>query len=248
MRLQYCTWPEVEEYLQSNTGIIIPIGSTEQHGPTGLIGTDAICPELVAWEVGKKHHIMVAPTLSIGIAQHHLGFTGSMTLRPSTMIAMIEDVVTSLAKHGFTHMFFLNGHGGNIAPLHTAFAEVYTASTFEYTGLIKCNLCNWFEGERAAKLAKELYGDSEGFHATPSEVALSYLTCPEKFRQEMAKKLEPEVAPDDVEFRDADDYRQKFPDGRIASNPQLATVEAGKQFLQLSTQDVFESFQKFLQD
>ena len=69
MRLQYVTWQDVETYLKDNTGIIVPIGSTEQHGPTGLIGTDAICPELVAWEVGKTHNILVAPTLSIGIAE-----------------------------------------------------------------------------------------------------------------------------------------------------------------------------------
>ena len=43
MQLQLCTWPEVEAYLKGASGIIIPIGSTEQHGPTGLIGTDAAC-------------------------------------------------------------------------------------------------------------------------------------------------------------------------------------------------------------
>jgi len=48
MRLQLCTWPEVEAYLERSTGITQPIGSTEQHGPTGFIGTDAICPELIA--------------------------------------------------------------------------------------------------------------------------------------------------------------------------------------------------------
>ena len=48
MLLHLCTWPEVETYLTRSRGIIFPIGSTEQHGPTGLIGTDAICAEVVA--------------------------------------------------------------------------------------------------------------------------------------------------------------------------------------------------------
>ena len=52
MQLQLSTWQEVEAYLEQATAIIVPIGSTEQHGPTGLIGTDAICPEVVARAVG----------------------------------------------------------------------------------------------------------------------------------------------------------------------------------------------------
>ena len=54
MRLQLCTWPEVEDYLKASQGIIIPIGSTEQHGPTGFIGTDALCPALIANAIGAS--------------------------------------------------------------------------------------------------------------------------------------------------------------------------------------------------
>jgi hypothetical protein len=63
MRLQLCTWPEVENYLKTSRGIILPIGSTEQHGPNGLIGTDAICAEEIALGVGKATGGLVGPTL-----------------------------------------------------------------------------------------------------------------------------------------------------------------------------------------
>ena len=240
MQLQLQTWQEVETYLQTSRGIILPIGSTEQHGPTGLIGTDAICAEVIARGVGEATGALVAPTIAVGMAQHHLGFAGSMTLHPSTLIAVLQDMVESLARHGFERFYFLNGHGGNIATLAAAFSEIYAARSLaaRNTPAVKCRLKNWWQNRGTLEIAKELYGDAEGSHATPSEVAVTQFAYPDAIK---SAALDPPVAPRG-DFTDAADYRRKFPDGRIGSNPGLATPEAGRRLYEAAVAAIAKDY------
>ena len=88
IRLQLRSWPEVEEYLSRCKGVIVPLGSTEQHGPTGAIGTDALTAEAVALEVGRRCGVLVTPAQAFGMAEHHLGFAGTISLQPATLLAL----------------------------------------------------------------------------------------------------------------------------------------------------------------
>lgn len=245
MLLHLSTWPEVEAYLETSTGIILPIGSTEQHGPTGLIGTDAICAEAISRGVGEACNALVGPTINVGMALHHTGFPGTISLRPSTMILLVRDYVAGLAKAGFTKFFFINGHGGNIATLKAGFSETYAIlAELNITNAdrVRCQVGNWFMCGSVYKLAKELYGDQEGSHATPSEVALTQYVYPEAIKQ---APLSAEVAGGHAIYGAAD-FRRRYPDGRMGSNPALATPEHGKQFYELAVKELSNSYLEFL--
>ncbi len=247
MLLHLSTWQEVEAYLQQSQGIIIPIGSTEQHGPTGLIGTDAICAEAIAHGVGEATHGLVAPTINVGMALHHTAFPGTISLRPSTMIQVVRDYVTCLTKAGFSKFYFINGHGGNVATLRAAFAETYAyleQVQIPNASLVRCQVANWFMSKAVYKLAHELYGEEEGSHATPSEVALTQYVYPEAIKQ---APLSPEVNGKHGIFG-ATDFRRRYPDGRMGSNPALATPEHGKQFYDLAVKELSNGYLEFLNE
>ncbi len=71
-----------------------------------------------------------------------MAFAGTITLRPATLIRVICDIVVSLRRHGFTHFYFINGHGGNIAPVTTAFSEIYAATDTDDPHPPRCRLAN----------------------------------------------------------------------------------------------------------
>ncbi|WP_298906900.1 creatininase family protein [uncultured Nostoc sp.] len=245
MLLHLSTWQEIEAYLQQSKGIIFPIGSTEQHGPTGLIGTDAICAEAIAAGVGDATSAIVGPTINVGMALHHTSFPGTISLRPSTLIQVVRDYVTCLAKAGFTKFYFINGHGGNIATLKAAFSETYAHLEdlqINNAQQVQCQVANWFMCGSVYKLAKELYGDQEGSHATPSEVALTQYVYPEAIKQ---APLSPEVA-SGYRIYSAADFRVRYPDGRMGSNPALATPEHGKQLYDLAVKELSNGYLEFV--
>lgn len=243
--LHLSTWIEVEDYLKASTGIILPIGSTEQHGPTGLIGTDAICAEAIARGVGDTVKAIVTPTINVGMALHHTHFPGTISLKPSTLILVIRDYLTCLTKAGFTKFFFINGHGGNIATMKAAFAETYAhlaELNVPNAEKVQCYLANWFMCGSVYKLARELYGNQEGSHATPSEVAVTQFVYPDAIKQ---APLAPNVASGHPIYGAAN-FRLNYPDGRMGSNPALATPEHGKQFYELAVKELSNDYLQFL--
>ncbi len=242
MLLAKSTWPEIEAFLGRSTAVVIPIGSNEQHGPTGLLGTDWMCPEIIAHEAQSGADILVAPTFNIGMAQHHLGFPGTISLKPSTFIAAVGDWARSLGGHGFTRIYFLNGHGGNVASIEAAFSEIYAGYSFSgQRAPFACRLKNWWDLNGVTALANRQFPSGHGTHATPSEIAVTQWAYPDAIK---AANYAPQIAPNGP-IREALDFRARYPDGRMGSDPAQATPEKGGELVKLAASSLISDLAAF---
>ena len=111
--LQELTWTDVQEYLTTNDMVIIPIGSTEQHGPHLPLGTDSYIATDISKMISARTGVVVAPVLLVGYSVYHSGFPGSLSLKPETMEQVLFETAEMLIKYGFRRIMFMNGHGGN---------------------------------------------------------------------------------------------------------------------------------------
>ena len=112
MRIEDLNWMDVEEYLKHEDRLMLVLGATEQHAYLSLL-TDVRIPLALADAASQTSGVMIAPALNFGCSVYFLDYPGTISLRVSTLIAVMEDIVRSAYQSGFRRMLVLNGHGGN---------------------------------------------------------------------------------------------------------------------------------------
>jgi creatinine amidohydrolase len=157
MRIIDMNWMQVEAYLTRDDRCVLPIGSVEQHGFLSL-GVDMILAERVAIEAADPLGVPVYPVLSYGITPYYKAFPGTVCLRQETAMALMRDVLDSVARSGFKRVLIVNGHGGN-NPVG-AFAQEWMS---EHPG-IAVKFDNWWNAPRT--LATALGFDKVASHAS----------------------------------------------------------------------------------
>jgi creatinine amidohydrolase len=157
---------EVEAFLEQSRTVIIPVGSTEQHGPQGPLLTDALIPEEVARRIAPRVGAAVAPRVNYSLSYPHVGFTGLVHIRIPTFMALIEDLCASLSSIGFRQLIFLNGHYDNTYAIAYACANAadrLAAGTRAFP-------INYWDG-LSAEEAAEFFDPSNGLHANKGEIS-----------------------------------------------------------------------------
>ncbi|GAB7013959.1 creatininase family protein [Halolamina salina] len=175
MRLSDATWTDVRD--ADADLAVLPVGSTEGHGPHAPLGTDAFTAEAVAeagadaYEAETGDPVLVAPTVPVGISEEHRAFDGTLWVSPDTFRAYVRETVESLAaSDGPDAVVLVNGHGGNVDALR----EV--AARLTRDGVARVAPFTWFEavGEHSSDMG----------HAGPLETAFLRHGRPELVREE----------------------------------------------------------------
>lgn len=182
------TRPEVERAIAAGVDtVVVPFGSTEQHGLHLPLGTDAILGGALCGRVVRAlGNALLAPGIPIGCSEHHMDFTGSLTLSQETFLQVVADLCRSLAHHGFNHIVLIPTHGGNFAPLakavETLRSELPGVNLIAYTDLMG------FMNEifRVGK-AREVTPEKAGAHSGEFETSLMLTVRPDLVAMEAAQ-------------------------------------------------------------
>jgi len=110
INLEELSWKDVENYLSSDDRIVLPVGSTEQHGKFAPLGTDTYVATAIAKGAAQATGVLVAPPLWYGWSPHHLVKPGTISIRAEILIEVLGDAIDSLARHGFKNFVVINGH------------------------------------------------------------------------------------------------------------------------------------------
>jgi creatinine amidohydrolase len=112
MRIEELNWMDAEEYLKHDDRLMLVVGACEQHGYLSLL-SDVKIPLAIADAASKNNGVLVAPPINFGCSPYFLTYPGTLSLRLSTLMDLLEDLVRSAYGQGFKRILILNGHGGN---------------------------------------------------------------------------------------------------------------------------------------
>ncbi|REJ86873.1 MAG: creatininase family protein [Planctomycetota bacterium] len=114
-RYNRLTWAEMNDAIAAQKLVILPTGSTEQHGRHLPLDVDLFLCESVCLEVGRRipDKVLVLPPIAYGLNLHHIDFPGTIHIEPETFIAFCLNITKSVAYHGFEKILLVNGHGSN---------------------------------------------------------------------------------------------------------------------------------------
>jgi creatinine amidohydrolase len=157
MRLTEMNWMQLEAHLKGDDRCILPIGSIEQHSHLSL-GVDAILAEKVSLDAAQPAGVPVFPVLSYGITPYFKAFPGTVTLRISTAIAVMKDVLDSIKRSGFRRVMIVNGHGGNNP------VGAYALEWMSENAGVAIKFHNWWCAPKTWKKVKEI--DPVASHAS----------------------------------------------------------------------------------
>ena len=178
VRLQDHTWVEVREKMREGAPVVIPFGSQEQHGPHAPMGDFVIC-ERVAMAAAERAGALVSPAIAGGCSEYFRTYPGTISLRPATLAAVLEDYVDSLMSQGFERIVFFNGHAGNAGAIDQVARKIRREKGLRIPSLNVLRLM-------PAEQLKQLFPRSGMGHGGAAMAALYLYLNPDACRMDLA--------------------------------------------------------------
>jgi len=209
---------------------VVPVGSTEQHGPHAPLGTDTVIATAVADRAAERYAdpVVVTPAVPVAVAEEHRAFAGTLWTSESTFRAYVRDIVDSLAAHGWDRTVIVNGHGGNTAPLREVAARISRhddAYAVPFT---------WFEAV-----------DDEMGHGGPLETSLLRCVAPETVHEDRLADAAENGAERWGDWQSgtnlAFDSEEFSPNG-VVGDPREGSTERGERLLEAATDSLLALF------
>jgi len=231
--------PEAEKRLNNTKLAVLAPGSVEQHGPHLPLGTDAFAAIALAKEAARKFGTVVVPLPLVGVSPYHLPWSGSLTFKPQTYLAIVDDICECLAAHGVKKLLFVNWHEGNSPTLRLAAGNAQIKHGFRAVIAEGHLITNNLFGERAPLTHAGGMETAAAMMYDPSLVDVSKATNPtseeegdeghEIFRQRLVYPI-------------LRDFREVAATGWYGK-PEEGTLELAEEYLEKVSEYIFEKAQ-----
>jgi len=156
-------WPDLASYFETESLALVPVGSTEQHGPHLPLATDYLIAEAFAREAADRAEFLCTPTINVGVSVHHRQFHGTMWADAPAFRDYVESVTRNLAEHGVDRVIYVNAHGSNVEHLREVGRRLRNEEILY--------AIEWMWNDSVPDLVDELF-EHTGPHGGPKETAL----------------------------------------------------------------------------
>lgn len=248
MRQQEMSWYEAKMYFETHDTVVIPVGSTENHGSHLALGTDFLIPTKLCEYIDKECDVMISPVIPFGVADQHVCFPGTLTIGYDGLHMIISKLVDQFYDYGIRKFVFLNGHGGNNPVFNSICLELSKRGAVG-------TLVNWWS------LAGELNPAWKGGHGGGEETAAMMAINPDYVKMQYYmergdKDLSEELTcagMGAVNFRGVSMqvpqmFDQFGPAGWFGpDDPKSATVEWGQEMLDVTGKFIADYINAFMQ-
>ncbi len=253
IRYDELSWPEMKAAIARQPVVLLPFGTIEDHGPHLPLNTDNVIVEAFCLEAARRAsaEMLVMPLVAYGLDEHHMDFPGTVSVDMQTLLAYVSDVAISAARHGFTHLLVVNGHGSN-APLADLVARRVVLETGMICGAMSPNAA--IDPTLAEPALSQLRRSAPGgvAHAGEYETALMLHLRPELVHMERAVR---EIGQLKLTYFNWDlggpsalswqDWWSRMSESGVCGDPTVATAEFGRAVFETTVENLVRFVRDF---